>query len=167
MDQSKIYEYKGKLYHYYLREGNAVKYISDIARYYCNGNGLDIGGTTEWSFPGAQIVNIIYDDVDHDAYSIPPDRYDYIFSSHCLEHLHDPVTALIYWKSHLKPGGCMFLYLPHPDMEYWLPQNCRKHKHLWTPGDMVKIARDIGLTNVISSERDMYWSYTVVGWNGN
>ena len=92
--------------------------------------------------------------------------YDYIFSSHCLEHLRDPVSALENWKSHIKDGGVLFLYLPHPDMEYWLPQNNRKHLHSWYPEDISKIMEDLGYDNVIHSERDMFWSFSVVGYNG-
>jgi len=91
--------------------------------------------------------------------------YDYIFSSHCLEHLADPISALEYWKTKIRKGGVLFLYLPHPEMEYWLPQNNRKHLHSWYPEDMVKIINDLGFTDVIYSERDLEWSFAVVGYN--
>ena len=60
----------------------------------------------------------------------PYEDLDYIFSSHCLEHVDDWVGALDYWASRLKPGGVIFLYLPHYSQEYWRPWNNRKHKNI-------------------------------------
>jgi SAM-dependent methyltransferase len=68
-----------------------------------------------------------------DAMELPHGPFDFLFSSHCLEHIHNPVAALEHWKTRLRPGGVLFLYLPHPDMTYWKPQNCRKHLHSWAP----------------------------------
>ena len=60
-------------------------------------------------------------------------KVDYIFSSHCLEHLNDWVGALDHWTTRLHKGGIIFLYLPHPDQEYWKPWSNRKHIHLLEP----------------------------------
>jgi len=96
------------------------------------------------------------------AYEVP-EGLDYVFSSHCLEHLEDPIKALENWKKALKPKGVLFLYLPHPEMEYWLPQNCRKHLHSWTPEEMAKILEDLGFKDILYSQRDLAWSFSVVG----
>ena len=96
--------------------------------------------------------------------SLPDEKYDYIFSSHCLEHLVDPISALEHWKSRLKQCGVLFLYLPHPDMEYWLPQNCRKHLHAWQPEEMWKIVDDMGFYDVIHSDRDLAWGSPDRDW---
>lgn len=97
--------------------------------------------------------------------ALPPGPFDYVFSSHCLEHLRNPIEALEHWRSRLRPGGVLFLYLPHPDMVYWRPQHCRKHLHSWTPAAMAQILRDIGLVDVIHGERDLAWSFAAVGFN--
>lgn len=156
----KIYEYKGKLYPFFLKTGNAMSYIERAAVQFCKGKGLDIG-SSYWPLPGSTAIDM--DDVA-DAYNLPDRDLDFIFSSHCLEHLENPVAALEIWREHLKPGGCLFLYLPHPDMEYWLPQNNRKHLHAWRPEDLAKIVSDLGYTDVIHSERDIYWSFTVIAF---
>ena len=62
-----------------------------------------------------------------DAYNLPDQLVDYIFSSHCLEHLADWVGALDHWHTRLRPGGVMFLYLPHYAQTYWRPWHNRKH----------------------------------------
>ena len=160
-----IYTYNNKKYPEYIRNGNAVGHIEQIAKQFCQGKGLDIGGFYGWTLPGAIPINIADTILDFDAYKLPEQGdLDYIFSSHCLEHLPDPIKALEYWITKLRPGGTLFLYLPHPDMEYWLPQNNRKHLHSWYPADMEKIFVDIGLKDVLCSQRDMYWSFTVVGF---
>jgi SAM-dependent methyltransferase len=92
-----------------------------------HGEGLDIGcNRPEWAFPGAILIDPILSGEWH-AYNLPDKQYDYIFSSHCLEHLEDWVGALDYWKTRLKRGGTIFLYLPHYSQTYWRPWNNRKH----------------------------------------
>lgn len=157
-----IYEYKGKLYPDYLKSGNASQHIAATAAHFCKGVGLDIGAN-KWPLPGAIPVDLIN---GGNAMALPNGEYDYLFSSHCLEHIPDTVEALIHWRSRLKPGGVLFLYLPHPDMEYWLPQNCRKHLHSWRPEVMAQMLRDLGFVNVIHSERDLAWGFAVVGFRG-
>jgi len=157
---AEIYEYKGLVYPDYLKRGNAMRFIQAVALQFCKGEGVDVGAN-EWPLPGARVVEA---KVGGDAYSLPGNRWDYVFSSHCLEHLHDPVRALEHWKSKLRSGGTMFLYLPHPEMEYWLPQNCKKHLHSWYPTQMKHLVEDVGFENVLHSDRDMAWSFSVVGF---
>ena len=156
-----IYDYKGNLYPEYLKHGNAMRLIEPVAKEFCYGCGLDIG-CGKWPLYGSIPVDWEHGD---DAMSLPTGEYDYVFSSHCLEHLENPIQALLHWKTRIKKGGVLFLYLPHPDMEYWLPQNNRKHLHSWYPKDMAKILTDLGFKRVIHSERDMAWSFSVVGFN--
>lgn len=155
-----IYEYKGDLYPAYLKTGNAAQHIVATAQHFCKGRGLDVGAG-HWPFPGAQPVELRD---GGDAMDLPAGRHDYIFSSHCLEHLANPVAALEHWKTRIRPGGVLFLYLPHEKMAYWKPQNCRKHLHTWRPEQMAEIVCDLGFVNVIFSERDLAWSFSVVGF---
>ena len=41
--------------------------------------------------------------------------YDYLLSSHCIEHLANPLQGLLEWRRVLKPGGLLFLVVPHKD----------------------------------------------------
>lgn len=45
---------------------------------------------------------------------IPSDAYDFLLSSHCLEHLADPLGALIEWRRVVRPGGHGLLVVPDP-----------------------------------------------------
>lgn len=157
-----IFEYKGRLYPEYIRNGNACRFILPMAQEFCQGRGLDVGAG-KWPLPGAIPVDLTD---GGDAMALPEGLFNYILSSHCLEHLPNPVAAIEHWKSRLVPGGVLFLYLPHPDMEYWLPQNNRKHLHQWRPEDIKRLLIDLGFVDVIHSERDLAWSFAVVGFNG-
>lgn len=154
------YYYREQLYPEYLRHGNACRFIAPAARELCIGTGFDVG-CGDWPLEGATPIDLTR---GGDAMALPAGPLaDYIFSSHCLEHLPDPIAALEHWRSRLRRGGILFLYLPHPDMTYWLPQNCRKHLHSWSPAAMAQIVSDLGFDPVMRSERDLAWSFAVVG----
>lgn len=156
-----LFDYGGDLFPAYLKRGNACQFIAPAAAHFCQGAGLDVGAG-RWALPGATPVDVI---LGGEAMALPDGQWDYVFSSHCLEHLANPVAALEHWKSRIRPGGVLFLYLPHPDMTYWRPQNCRKHLHLFWPDDTARMVRDLGFVDVIHSERDLAWSFAVVGMN--
>jgi hypothetical protein len=80
-----IFKYKNNIYPSYIKNGNACSYIQEFARQFCVGNGLDIGGTDNWNFPNARTINTSKDDGFH-ATNLPDETYDFIFSSHTLEH---------------------------------------------------------------------------------
>lgn len=155
-----IFDYKGELFPDYLKRGNACQFIAPTALHFCSGAGVDVGAG-RWPLPGARAIDFAD---GGDAMRIGETDLDFVFSSHCLEHLANPIAALEHWKACLKPGGVVFLYLPHPDMTYWLPQHCRKHLHTWRPAEMAQILRDLGFVGVIHSERDLAWSFAVVGF---
>lgn len=167
---SGLFHYRGAQYPEYLKRGNAMQFIAATAAHFCKGRGLDVGGG-KWPLPGAVVVDQ-GPGFDHSSVLDLPDghlddgKWDYIFSSHCLEHLVNPVAALEHWKTRLRAGGTLFLYLPHPDMAYWRPQNCRKHLHTWRPAEMADLLRDLGFIDVIHGERDLAWSFACVGFNG-
>lgn len=157
-----IFEYKGDLYPAFLRDGNACQYIAPIARKFCVGRGVDVG-CSKWPLDGAIPVELRD---GRDAMNLQESNLDFVFSSHCLEHLQNPVAALEHWKECLRPGGVLFLYLPSEDQKYWRPENCRKHLHSWRPERMAEILTALGFVDVIHSERDMAWGFSVVGFNG-
>lgn len=155
-----IFEYRNALYPAYLKTGNACQFITPIAQQFCKGRGVDIG-CGSWPLPGSMGVELKH---GGDAFRLPAGPWDYAFSSHCLEHLIDPIGALEHWRDSLRPGGVLFLHLPSPDMTYWQPTHCRKHLHTWSPAQMAQIVRDLGFVDVIHSERDLSWSFSVVGY---
>jgi len=126
-------EFNGEIYPKFQTNGNAARFCMPFALELCKGNGLDIGcHKPEWAFPGAIMVDPIIDPTYH-AMNLPEGEFDYIFSSHCLEHLPNWVDALKYWTTKLKKGGVLFLYLPDYSQHYWRPWNNRKHIHIFKP----------------------------------
>lgn len=120
--------------------GFASRFTLPFAKEFCKGFGYDIGcNRTEWALSGSQPIDPAINGCEYDAYNLPPLSADYIYSSHCLEHLPDYVAALNYWNSKLKYKGVLFLYLPNCDYQrYWAPTSNRKHLHHMTPHLMDK-----------------------------
>jgi SAM-dependent methyltransferase len=161
-DKPLLFTYKGKRYPEYIRQGNAISYILPYAEYFLKGDILDIGGTSQWHYPNAEYINITKGDGYH-AMNLPDKKYDSIISSHCLEHLKDPFYALKEWTSHLNKCGCLFLYLPHVNMEYWAFDN-PQHMHIFTPEIIEGWLKRIGYKDIITSGQDLYFSFSVVAW---
>ena len=63
---------------------------------YLSSKGIDIGAGDDLIFPNVRR----FDQNDGDANRIADfvhDTFDYVFSSHCLEHMVDPKMALLNW----------------------------------------------------------------------
>lgn len=113
-----------------------------ITRYFV-GNGIDIGaGDDPVSnykdfFPGMQQVRN-WDLPDGDAQlmaSVADNSFDWLLSSHCLEHMRDPTEAMRNWSRILKPGGHMVLLVPDEDLyeQGVFPSRFNwDHKTTWT-----------------------------------
>ena len=48
-----------------------------------------------------------------DLSAITSQSYDFLLSSNCLEHVANPLKALMEWKRVIKPGGTLILVLPN------------------------------------------------------
>jgi len=130
-----LIEYDGIYYPALQAEGNAAQWCMPFAKKMLEGRtrGMDIGcSKPEWAYPGATPVDIEFDDEYHATY-LPMDNAEYIFSSHCLEHVPDWAEVLNCWHEHLEPEGMLFLYLPHYHQRYWRPWNNRKHINVLSP----------------------------------
>ncbi len=157
-----VLDFNGKKYPAFQETGNAAQFVLPYAKYICRGFGYDIGcAKKEWAFPDSIPIDILFDD-DYDAFNLPDKKADYIFSSHCLEHLDNWVEALDYWIGKLNMGGNLFLYLPDYSQEYWRPWNNRKHKNIFSPQILNDFLIDRNLENVFISGVDLNNSFTVI-----
>lgn len=158
-------EYNGVKYPEFQAKGNAAQFAIPYAKYFCEGIGYDIGcGKKEWAFPGSIPIDLVFED-SYSASNLPQTGVDYIFSSHCLEHLNDWVSVLDYWTDCLKLGGILFLYLPDYSQEYWRPWNNRKHKNIFTVDIICDYMKSRGYKNILQSGVDLNNSFMVVGEN--
>ena len=49
---------------------------------------------------------------------VDDEAYDFVLSSHCLEHLADPLGGLAEWMRVLRPSGVLALVVPHRDATF-------------------------------------------------
>jgi len=114
---------------------------SNFTRRYFVGNGLDIGGkpdplalyqelfckmksvrTWDWEDGDAQVLNGVSDE-----------QFDFVHSSHCLEHLAEPLTGLRAWLRVVRNGGHLVIAVPDEDLyEQGIFPSTFNRDHKWT-----------------------------------
>jgi SAM-dependent methyltransferase len=116
---------------------------SNFLRKYFVGDGIDIGGKPDplilyaSLFPGIRSLKT-WDWEDGDAQhmaGVADDSFDFVFSSHCLEHLVDPSEGLANWFRIVRPGGYLIVDIPDEDMYeqgVFPSTHNRDHKTSWT-----------------------------------
>lgn len=159
----KTINFEDKVYPHFQSIGNASQFAIPYAKHVCHGEGYDIGCMKkEWSYPGSTPIDLSFNDVFH-ATNLPKKDVDYIFSSHCLEHILDWVTVMDYWFDTLKIGGVLFLYLPDYSQNYWRPWNNRKHFNILTPTIIYDYMKNKGYDNIFVSGVDLNNSFMIFG----
>lgn len=89
--------------------------LTNTERELFTGKGIDIGCGLDPIMPNARPFDID----DGDANKITEyinEEYDYVFSSHCLEHMHDPKQALLEWWKIVKTNGHLIFTVPDEDL---------------------------------------------------
>ena len=114
-----------------LFNGNAMSYIAPEARAWCRGRGIDFGAG-RWPFADSAPIDL---DTTLQLGNVRSESQDYVFSSHTLEHTRGWRGTLAEFRRVLKPGGVLFLYLPHECMTLWNAETPwgRSAGHVWTP----------------------------------
>jgi hypothetical protein len=154
-------EYAGIHYPKFQATGNAARFIIPFAKEVCKGIGYDIGYCKEeWKLPGAVGIDIVNDD-GFDAITLPNKKVDYIFSSHCLEHVNNWVHTLDIWLSFIRYKGILFLYLPDHSQGYWSYGN-RKHVNIFTPEIIRGYMKDRFMKNIFVSGIDLNNSFAAM-----
>jgi SAM-dependent methyltransferase len=111
---------------------------------YIKGQGIDIGCgriDTQDGVDTISVDNCIHhdkDDCDATTMEIYEDNsFDYVYASHVLEHLDDPITAIKNWYRICKPGGHIIMSIPHRDLyerKKTLPSNWNlDHRWFYLP----------------------------------
>ncbi|MCD4678166.1 MAG: class I SAM-dependent methyltransferase [Desulfobacula sp.] len=108
-------------------QSKSAKRRLNIGAFHTNyfvGNGIDIGGKPD---PLGQYAGVFakmtgvqtWDLADGDAQymeGVKDNLYDFLHSSHCLEHMVDPKTAFENWIRIVKPGGHIVVTIPDEDL---------------------------------------------------
>lgn len=79
------------------------------------GRGIDIGCGPDPITSEARAFDV----QDGDANVITRyvhEQFDFVYSSHCLEHMHEPRKALLEWWQLVRPGGHLFFIVPDEDL---------------------------------------------------
>jgi len=108
--------------------------------WYYRGDGIDVGSGPD---PLGRFVGAFarmtscraWDLADGDAQElrgVGDNAYDFLNSSHCLEHLHDPYTGLRNWIRVVKPGGFVVVTVPDAALyESWVWPSRWNRDHKW------------------------------------
>lgn len=167
---------------------------SALAHKYCVGKGLEIGGSAHNPF-GLDTLNVDYtgsldtsfkqDEIrlcgtarkvdvvaNGDEIPLSDGSQDFIVSSHVFEHFPNPIKALIEWDRLLRPGGVIFMIVPHKQRTFDkdrertnLPhliedyknketeniETAHGHQHVWITEDITE------LINYMISDMKMKW----------
>ena len=102
---------------------------------YLSGKVIDIGAGQDLVIPTAERFDIEDGDANYITQFRKTESYDTVHSSHCLEHMFNPVTALNEWWSLVKPGGYLILVVPDEDLYEqgkWPPTFNLDHKNSFT-----------------------------------
>jgi predicted SAM-dependent methyltransferase len=149
-------------YPIFQSQGFASQFAFSYAKNVCKGKGYDIGCMKkEWALPGSIPIDLSFDD-DYNALNLPEKDVDFIFSSHCLEHILDWVSVLDYWTDTIKKGGVIFLYLPDYSQKYWRPWNNRKHYNILSSEIIQDYFKHKEFSKVFGSGVDLNNSFMVM-----
>jgi SAM-dependent methyltransferase len=97
---------------------------SNFTRRYFVGDGVDIGGKPDplalYQELFCQMKSVrTWDRDDGDAQvmnGVPDNHFDFVHSSHCLEHLVDPLAGLRSWLRVVREGGHIVISVPDEDL---------------------------------------------------
>ena len=134
----------------YLVESAKIANMPDV-RKYTEGNGLDLGagqGKIRLEALGIDFGSngIAWVGDVTDLHWFKDNVLDYVFSSHCLEHVIDDSAVLREWMRAIKPGGYIILYLPD-DEEFDNTEMVAngEHKHVYTLTSLMELLANVRL----------------------
>ena len=134
---------------------------------YFRGDGIDIGAGSDGLgslmnsnvFPGIQSIRH-WDVQDGDAKlmnGVVDDSFDFVHSSHSLEHMTDPFEALKNWIRITKPGGYIIVTVPDEVMyekEVWPSMYNDDHKFSFTNKQPSKLPNSINVLTLCLAFND-------------
>lgn len=122
------------------------KHLTGFFTKYMSGNGLDIGyagylSNIESILPTAIGIDLNYPGYDGEKLPFPDESQDYVYSSHCLEHIKNHCGTIAEWFRVLKVDGHLVTIVPHQflyEKKAQLPSNWNEdHKRFYTPAGLL------------------------------
>ena len=108
------------------------KVWGELERSVLQGEGIDIGCGPDPVFPHVVPFDLAHGDANEIGKHVHR-QFDFVYASHCLEHMRDPRSAIAQWWGLVKPGGVLFVIVPDEDLYeqgFWPSRFNRDHK--WT-----------------------------------
>ncbi len=153
-----------KKYPDYLNTGNAADFIKCKAKEYMKSQYVDVG-CSQWPLMNSIPIDKKNRHIIEDA---EDNQFGGVFSSHCLEHVPQWDKELTLWHRIIRPGGVLFMYLPHPQCEPWHAKTGSwvKKEHAWNPDPvtLVQFLREKLNFEILeyTSRPDPLWSFYVI-----
>jgi ubiquinone/menaquinone biosynthesis C-methylase UbiE len=150
---------------------------------YLKGKGIDIGCGTDKLIVQEGSVDA-WDLSNGDAMlidGVADESYDFVYSSHCLEHLKDVEVSLLNWIRIIKKGGYLYFVVPEyvlyekmmwppifnldhkQTFSYYITSDQVKRKNHYHYTDVAKILKNLGMEVLITELEDKNFNYN----NGN
>jgi len=106
---------------------------------------------------------------------IPSNKYDFLLSSHVIEHFTNPLKALIEWKRVISEGGISLIIIPHKDGSYDHNRPVSSLAHFiedfnnnTPPSDRTHLSEIVELTDIIlhpyANNIESYKNYAIEGY---
>ena len=150
---------------------------------YLRGRGIDIGAGLDPLVTPYGTVDV-FDKAQGNAQfmsEVPDNSYDFVYSSHCLEHLKEVEYTLYSWTRILRPGGTLLIIVPDYELyehNCWPSQFNEEHlssfsltvsrydvkrtNHYHIPSQIVPVLHTLGIENIVTTLEDDFYDYTDV-----
>ncbi len=138
----------------------------DFMETYFTGKVIDVGCGKDLVVQHAEPFDQQQGDANRILDFRPPESYDCVHSSHCLEHMIDPKATLEGWWGLVKPGGYLIVVVPDEDLYeqgVWPSRFNKYHtasfrlgrEGSWSPvsNDLGKLFEVLPRVKIISAER--------------
>ena len=143
---------------------------------YLSGKVIDIGAGNNPVVKNA----IVFDKKEGDANNIldylEKEKFNCVYSSHCLEHVVNPKKALYEWSCLVVKGGYLIIIVPHEDLyeqHNWPSIMNFDHKHTfrlgnntsWSPVsiDIISLVNELKGFEIVSSKvQDQNYNYDLI-----
>lgn len=90
-------------------------YWGELERLAISGQGIDIGCGPDPVKPDVRRFDLEHGDANVISQHVK-EQFDFVYSSHCLEHMHNPRMTILDWWKLVKPGGHLFVVVPDEDL---------------------------------------------------
>jgi SAM-dependent methyltransferase len=150
-----------------------------FAETFLRGKVLDIGAGADLVCSHAQAFDLKHGDANYVDDYFEIESFDVVHSSHCLEHMHQPVDAIHRWWKLVKQGGYLIIVVPDEtlyEQGIWPSLFNADHKSAFTLDDyknkphvfnLKKICGELINAEIVNVElQDLNYSYRLLFPNG-